>query len=219
MCFESGAVPCPQTVMDTTADVPPPQRTPRSDWVLACGRSPDLRVTALLAFPELKSAPVACAASLTAHSCGGSRGFSGQSQSTAFPFHRTGQARSDRKHLAVHHRTRVGQGTMAPHPPLQGRHPGTAAHRCHATIECFCRDCILDRNGRQIESEIPSHLQMQDSPDANEENAMVWLTKTLMTTCGHGSCCWREALLNGMCHECSCDMGIEYLSDVLGRET
>jgi hypothetical protein len=46
-----GHVTCPQTVMDTTADVPPTWRAPRPDWVLAYGRSPDLRVVALLAFP------------------------------------------------------------------------------------------------------------------------------------------------------------------------
>ena len=42
----------PQTVMDTTTDEAAAHRAPRSDWVFVYGRSPDLRVIALLAFPE-----------------------------------------------------------------------------------------------------------------------------------------------------------------------
>ena len=98
--------------MDTTADVPPPCRAPRPDWVLAYGRSPDLRVSALLAFPV--SAWVTSGAISVAHRSqlrGQSRNFLSKHR---VPFSPDAVTRPDRKHCHLHRRGQTRQAARVP---------------------------------------------------------------------------------------------------------
>ena len=63
---------------------------------------------------------------------------------------------------------------------------------------------------------IPATCKRQDSPDNMKEGSMVWLKTLLSNTYPCSTCCWRDALFNGMCTECAGDLNVETLRDMVG---